>query len=220
MGDIKIHKDVLLKDVLYVPCFKYNLISVNKLIQDMHCEVVFTTDKCVLQGTLMKMSLLLGKARSKLYYLHNDISKNIKASRHAAHTSQNNPDGQKLHKLKLWHIRLGHLPFNKIQIIFPELKGKESDESCFCTICPLARQTRSSFSKKNKDTESVFQLMHIDVWGPIRHATRTHCNSFITIVDDYSRFTWVFLIKHKSDFLHYFKQFYEFVLTRFNTKIK
>lgn len=87
-------------------------------------------------------------------------------------------------------------------------------------MCSHARQTRSTFCKKIKDTESVFQLLHIDVWGPMRHSTRTYCNSFITIVDDYSRFTWVFLTKHKSDFLHYFKPFYEYVLTQFNVKIK
>lgn len=118
IGDVRIHKDILLKGFLYVPCFKYNPISVNKCIKDMHCKVVFTINEYIMQGNLMKMPLLLGKARSTLYYLHNDTSKDVKATRHAANANLNEQDCQKLHKLKLWHIRLGNLPFNKIQLIF------------------------------------------------------------------------------------------------------
>ena len=40
------------------------------------------------------------------------------------------------------------------------------------------------------------------------------------MVDDSSRFTWVKFIRNKSDFLNMFKQFYEFVLPQFETKIK
>lgn len=64
------------------------------------------------------------------------------------------------------------------------------------------------------------QLLHIDIWGPLRHNSRIKRNIFITIVDDHSRFTWVFYVKQKSDFLQVFKHFYEYVLTQFNKKIK
>ena len=45
-------------------------------------------------------------------------------------------------------------------------------------------------------------------------------NLFITIVDDYSRFTWVFFVKQKSEFLSVFKHFYDYVLTQFDKRIK
>ena len=43
---------------------------------------------------------------------------------------------------------------------------------------------------------------------------------FITIVDDYTRFTWVIFIQHKFEFLSHFKNFYNMVLTQFHKKIK
>ena len=99
--------------------------------------------------------------RGTLYYLH--YNNDVEARTHAACIETNNTEEKKLHNLKMWHIRLRHLPFNNIQIIFPKLKGKYINDSCFCTICPLKKQTRSSFSKKIKDTQSVFQLLHMDV---------------------------------------------------------
>ena len=70
------------------------------------------------------------------------------------------------------------------------------------------------------NTFESFQLLHVDIWGCLKYASRFKCNSFITIADDYSRYTWIFLIKNKSDFLCIFTQFYEYVLTQFDKRIK
>ena len=43
---------------------------------------------------------------------------------------------------------------------------------------------------------------------------------FITIVDDFSRYTWIFLIKHKSDFLACLRNFYCYVETQLGKHIK
>lgn len=84
----------------------------------------------------------------------------------------------------------------------------------------MAKKTRNSFPRLLINTVEAFPLLHVDIWGPVKYASRIKCNSFITIVDDYTRYTWIFLIKNKSEFLYIFTQFYEYVLTQFEKKIK
>ena len=43
---------------------------------------------------------------------------------------------------------------------------------------------------------------------------------FFTIVDDYNRATWVYLMKFKSQVSHIVPQFYQFIQTQFYAKIK
>ena len=58
--------------------------------------------------------------------------------------------------------------------------------------------TRSSFRSNSIKTCEIFQMIHIDFWGPMKHPTRKNRNSFITIVDDFSRYTWILLKKKKK----------------------
>lgn len=84
--------------------------------------------------------------------------------------------------------------------IFPDLITNKAETDFFCTVCPLAKQTRLAFNRSSIQTSDVFQLIHVDIWGPMRLQSRNKCTMFITIVDDFSRYTWIFLIQHKSDF--------------------
>lgn len=101
--------------------------------------------------------------------------------------------------VKLWHLRLGHLPFQSLKHVFPNLNVKDVNDHYFCTVCPAARLTRQPFPISNIKTSRPLELIHLDVWGPYRHNTYTGCNGFLTIVDDYTRSTWVYLIKGKID---------------------
>ena len=51
-------------------------------------------------------------------------------------------------------------------------------------------------------------------------ATFSRKRWFITFIDDYTRVTWVFLLKDKSDAESVFKKFYTMVQTQFQTQIK
>lgn len=56
-----------------------------------------------------------------------------------------------------------------------------------------------SFPVSNSRATFVFDLLHLDVWGPFHVPTFDDNKLFLTIVDDYSRTTWVNLLKVKSD---------------------
>jgi gag-pre-integrase-like protein/integrase-like protein len=131
-----------------------------------------------------------------------------------------NKTSSNLDNIKLWHLRLGYMPFNRLHIVFPDLDCNNFDKNFLCTICPLGKQRRKSFSKSSIRTTDSFQLIHIDLWGPMKFPNRLRCNTFCTIVDDFSRFTWVMFIQHKNEFLTVFKQFHTLIRNQFGKEIK
>ena len=66
----------------------------------------------------------------------------------------------------------------------------------------------------------VFQLLHIDVWGPFNTATYDGNRFFVTIVDDCTRMLWLFLIKLKSYVCVVLQNFFCLVQTQFHSKVQ
>lgn len=63
------------------------------------------------------------------------------------------------------------------------------------TICPLAKQHRLSFPNNETKTSKIFGLIHCDIWGPHFAPSLDGLKFFLTIVDDYSRITWTYLMR-------------------------
>ena len=93
--------------------------------------------------------------------------------------------------------------------------------SLACESCQLGKHTRVSFPKRlhNRAT-SPFDLVHIDVWGPCRTASTLGFQYFVTFIDDYSRCTWLFLMKSRAELFSIFQKFYAEILTQFNISIR
>lgn len=62
--------------------------------------------------------------------------------------------------------------------------------------------------------------MHADIWGPGQKPTVNGEEYFLTIVDNYSRYTWIFIIKDKGSTRMELQHFYAYVETQFETNIK
>jgi hypothetical protein len=106
-GQIRLTQELSIDNVLYLPQFAVNLISVSKLIKEHNCILQFEADKCTIQerNTLRKIGL--AEERNGLYYLKTD------AENHQVSVSSVSAS-EKLHKEHvpdgvLWHLRLGHL---------------------------------------------------------------------------------------------------------------
>lgn len=97
---------------------------------------------------------------------------------------------------RLRHIRLGHLLFSSMRNL--SFIHDPSVSDYFCDICPLARQCRLSFPLSQISTKSEFEMIHVDTWGPYKVPTYNNYNYFITIVDDYTRGIWTYLLSTKE----------------------
>lgn len=83
-----------------------------------------------------------------------------------------------------------------------------------------AKQTRLPFPTSSIKTQSCFDLVHCDIWGPYKTSSFSGAHFFLSVVDDYSRSVWVFLMKHKSEVSNYLIMFCNMVHTQFNKKVK
>lgn len=63
----------------------------------------------------------------------------------------------------------------------------------------LAKIKRLSFPHQNHIWKNPFDLVHWDIWGPFNQTSYDNKSYFLTIVDECSQFTWIYLIRQKSE---------------------
>ena len=122
----------------------------------------------------------------------------------------------------LWHCRLGHPSAKRLdllQSVVPTIISC-NNKTFDCSISPLAKQRRLSFRTFVSHSSACFDLIHVDIWGPYSTPSLNGSRYFLTLVDDYSRCTWVFLMKYKSEASSLIQSFYNLILTQFNFPIK
>ncbi|KAL2937695.1 Retrovirus-related Pol polyprotein from transposon RE1 [Bienertia sinuspersici] len=113
IGNVVFDNGIKLKNVLHVPRVRFNLISTHRLCQDLSCDIVLTSAKCLLQDYFQKHIMVLGNLESGLYTLSEQDVKPKKTIQVATVSEE----------AKLWHLRFGHLPFNKLHHV------------CSSTVC-------------------------------------------------------------------------------------
>ena len=103
---------------------------------------------------------------------------------------------------------------------FPSLFQHNNGSKFQCETCELAKHHRVSFPLSSNKSSAPFSLIHTGVQGPSRVVSLNGCRWFISFIDDFSRTTWVYLLKDKSDVFTVFQLFHKMVQTQFNTSIK
>ncbi|KAF2284368.1 hypothetical protein GH714_021152 [Hevea brasiliensis] len=109
-----------------------------------------------------------------------------------------------------WYARYGHLNFNSLRKLSRRgmVKGLPSIDQVdkLCDGCLVGKQHRTSFPKKSEFiANKPLELVHSDLCGPITPTTWN--NYFMLLVDDFSRFMWVYMLKSKDEALNNFKRF-------------
>ena len=211
-GSVCLSDDLVLHGVLYLPSFSFNLISVTKLTSSLHCQLVFTDCACEIQDLSSSKMIGYAKVEHGLYVLEGPgISPLPSASINSAATSN----------IDVWHCRLGHLSSSKLSVLnkmYTYIPHSLIDTPC--SICPVAKQKKNSFPISNTVSTCAFQLVHMDIWGPISVTSIYGHKYFLTLVDDYSKHTWLFLLKQKSEVKNLIVSFIALVETQFNSKIQ
>ena len=90
-----------------------------------------------------------------------------------------------------------------------------------CEGSTLGKQHRNSFLKKNQHKSSEpLEIIHSNVCGPMSVNSVGCSRYFVTFIDDYSRYTTVYMIKHKSEVLDKFKEFVELAENHTGKRVK
>ncbi|GJV00536.1 retrovirus-related pol polyprotein from transposon TNT 1-94 [Tanacetum coccineum] len=86
--------------------------------------------------------------------------------------------------------------------------------------CLSGKMTRKSFPHRPERATDLLGIIHTDVCGPLRHVSRQGASYFITFTDDYSRYGYVYLLKHKHEVFETFKVFNNEVENQLGKTIK
>lgn len=113
---------------------------------------------------------------------------------------------------------MGHAPYS-ILLKISSLK-KHVVHPCDCFVCTLAKHHRLPFPTSTSMSKNLFDLVHIDIWGPYRVFTFNGFRYFLTFVDDCTRMTWTYLLRLKSDSFVILQSFIQMVHTQYSTSIK
>lgn len=119
----------------------------------------------------------------------------------------------------LWHNRLGHAPVSKLKLI-DCIKHCTHEINQVCLTCPMAKFTKLPFAVSDSYAAKAFELIHTDIWGPYKVCTRQIFKYFLTIVDDYTRMTWIYLLQYKSEYLKSLEIFSSYVQNQFKATIQ
>ena len=76
------------------------------------------------------------------------------------------------------------------------------------------------FHTSESISTDIYDLSHFDVWGPSSVSSIGGSRYFVIFVDDYSRYSWIFIMKHHSELLQIYSNFAKMVETQFSKRIK
>jgi transposase InsO family protein len=90
-----------------------------------------------------------------------------------------------------------------------------------CSACQAGKQVGVHHPHKNiMTTDRPLELLHMDLFGPIAYISIDGSKYCLVIVDDYSRFTWVFILQDKSQTQETLKGFLRRAQNEFGLRIK
>ncbi|RYE20620.1 MAG: hypothetical protein EOP45_10745 [Sphingobacteriaceae bacterium] len=189
-----------LEKTVYVPSFSRNLISVSRLVP-LGFDFNFSDNGF----TLLNKSEIVGYGTLSggLYSitLQNDVansSLNVTAGLKRCIMNENSS--------LLWHRRLGHISILRIKRLVNEgvLSALDFTDFETCVDCIKGKQTNKSKKGAKRSTE-LLEIIHTDICCPDMDASSP--KYFITFIDDFSRYMYLYLLRSKDEALDAFKVF-------------
>ncbi|GJR28421.1 putative RNA-directed DNA polymerase [Tanacetum coccineum] len=208
MGSLRLTDHIVIHDVLVVPGYEVSLLSVHKLSKDNKFRVIFDDNTCVIQDSVQRTQVGTGSESNGLYFLNT-----------GKRLVNNNIEVCCLSKC-IWHNRLGHPADQVLSILKTKLDFEKDNTDNVCDVCHKAKQTREPFPLSEHKSKALGQLVHLDVWGPYKVQSKEGYKYFLTVVDDFTRVVWVFLLKGKDEVFHHIVIFYNLVKNQFDKTIK
>jgi hypothetical protein len=202
-----------LQNVFYIPEFTCNLISVSRLLNCNNYKLTFFSNLCHIQDLTSLRMIGLADLHNGLYLLRttgpHDTMKPMNFSIVNSYSS-----------FDLWHYRLGH-PSTKVlkhvATIFPYVQIQDNK---ICDSCHFAKLHRLPFPSSTSYSLNAFDMVHVDIWGPLAINSVNGYSYFLTIVDDHTRHTWIYLMKNKSEARQLLQNFVSLIHTQYKTIIK
>lgn len=156
-GKMKLTKDIFLVDVLFVPGFTHNLLSVAQLIQELDVKCTFYPTHCIFQKQETDQLMGVGKMKNNLYIIESITEKFC--------CNLLNPNSMTVQE---WHAYLRHPSISTMKHM--DIVGRKYNDEELRTlenyeVCLKAKQCRDQFPILHRRSTALFEMVHGDVWG-------------------------------------------------------
>ncbi|GJR73317.1 putative ribonuclease H-like domain-containing protein [Tanacetum coccineum] len=211
------------KNMYFMRELKFNLFSVSQIC-DKKNSVLFNDTECIVLSSNFKLidesQVLLRVPRKNNMYsvdLKNIVPKRGLTCLFAKATSDES---------KLWHRRLGHLNFKTMNKLVKGnlvrgLPSKLFENDQTCVACQKGKQHRASCKSKTENSISLpLHLLHMDLFGPTFVKSLMKKMYCLVVIDDFSRFTWVFFLATKDETSGILKSFITGIENLVDHKVK
>jgi hypothetical protein len=199
-----------LNNVIHVLEIAKHLLLVHKLANDNNVFFEFHPYYFFIKDITMRQVLLEGKSEADLYPIKlSDIETFKQALLHV----KVSPDQ--------WHARFGH-PSNQVVRSILRLNNlpcsKESSPT-ICNACQLGKSHQLPYNNAIHRSTRPLELVFSDVWGPAPTSVGGY-SYYISFIDDYNKFTWLYLLRDRTEVQRIFLQFQAHVERLLDAKIK
>jgi len=209
--------------VYLIPKLKLNLASVGQICDSGDYLVMFFGSFYCVQDLQSQKLIRIGYRENGLYIL-DELKVPVTVA--AAVTTTVNLSSFRLSlsssSFYLWHSRLGHVSSSRLRFLASTgaLENLKTCDISDCSGCKLAKFSALPFNRSIYVSSSPFDLVHSDVWGPFSVATKGRSRYYVSFIDDHTRYCWVYLIKHRSEFFEIYAAFRALIKTQHSTVIK
>jgi len=197
MGKIALTQDNSITNVYLVETLGYNLLSVSQLC-GMCYNYLFTNECLTVFRTDSSSIAFTGRLKGKVYIVDFSMEKVEPKTCMVTKSDMG----------WLWHRRLAHVGMRNLAKLqkeghIPGLTNVVFEKDRLCSACQAGKQVGAPHLAKNiLNSTRPLKLLHMDLFGPITYISIGGNKYGLVIVDDFSRFTWVFFckikVKHKE----------------------
>jgi len=203
-------KFLCLNNVLYVPSLRRNLVS-GSLLDIAGFEVNQKTGKVM----ILRNGVFIGKGyHSGGLYVLNITSDNANETpSSSAYIAE---------FVNLWHSRLGHFNFALLKRLrnMRLIPNVNADNFSKCDVCVEAKFAKKPFKSVTARKTELLELVHSDLANFKNTISKGGKKWYIIFVDDYSRYTKVYLLKSKDEAEKMFLKYKAEVENQLDRKIK
>ena len=202
-----------LHKVLHVPSMSSSLLSAYRFCKDNDASFHFDAFKFQIMDLRSGKLLYSDLSEHGLYPVCGAILPSSSSSSYAFSSTTS---------AQLWHTWLGH-PQSRV---FSHVLNKflhvnfVSNKVPFCTHCVEGKHHQLPFTDSVSITTCPLELVHTDVWGPAPVISCNGTRYYVSFIDNFTRFTWFFPLKYKSQVLESFKHFKSTMENILDCKIK
>jgi hypothetical protein len=201
---------VHLSNVLYVPSLEKNLVSIY-FLEDKGNIIAFMDGKVLSwhKDSSIENARFIGSREGNLYRL---LEQNEEALVH-----------DKVDPNEIWHRRYAHINYQALPFLkrmFEGIPKLQSTHEGICKGCALGKNIKKPFPSNNNRSKEILHLLHSDVCGSMPVKSLGGYSYYIIFIDDYSRKTWLCLLKTKGKVFNKFQEFKAEIENLTNKKIK